>query len=151
MTPDRASLKRDIAAAPFLEGTARGWWRLITISWPHALFGVAARDGREFVLRLDCMGYPAEPPTGGLWDMERNAPPQATHWPQGDEVFRSVFRQDWKDGTALYFPLDRVSRTGHGEWPTRYPHLVWRPERGIVQYLAEVHRHLNSRGYYGLG
>lgn len=151
MTPDRAQLERDLATASFLEGAARGRWRLVTISWPHALFGVTAKDGREFVVRLDCSGYPAQPPTGGLWDLARGAVLGPQAWPRGDDVFRSVFRQDWYMGAALYFPLDRVSRQGHAEWGSTHPHLAWNAEKGIVQHLAEMHRHLNSRGYHGVG
>lgn len=150
MTPDRAQLERDLAAVPFLEGTARGRWHLITISWPHAYFGVKAKDGREFFLRLDCMGYPAQPPTGGLWDMTTGGVLGPQGWPRGDAVFMASFRQDWQGGAAMYFPLDRISRQGHPDWISAHPHLAWKPEAGITQYLAEVHRHLNSRGYHGI-
>jgi hypothetical protein len=144
-------LERDLAAMPFREGTARGRWKLLGITWPHALFSIRARDGREFMLRLECSNYPAQPPTGGLWDSARSGPPEASGWPRGDAVFSSVFRRDWQCGTALYMPLDRVSRMGHLDWPTQHPHLVWKPELGVVQYLAEVHRQLSSRGYHGIG
>lgn len=149
MTPDRAQLERDLAAAPFQEGAARGRWGLVTIAWPHAFFRIRAKDGREFVLRLDCMGYPAQPPTGGLWDIDAGTVPGEHAWPKGNDVFMATFRRDWQNGTAIYFPLDRVSRQGHAEWTSAHPHLTWRPELGIVQYLAEIHRHLNSRGYHG--
>jgi hypothetical protein len=151
MIPDRATLERDLAATPFREGVARGRWRLIEIAWPHVLFGVLARDRREFMLRLECSNYPAHPPTGGLWDTATGGPPAAAGWPHGDEAFSSVFRRDWQNGRALYMPLDRVSRTGHPDWGSQHPHLVWKPEIGIVQYLSEIHRHLNSRGYHAIG
>jgi hypothetical protein len=149
MTPDRAQLERDLAAAPVQEGAARGRWRLVKVAWPHVLFGVRAKDGREFVVRLECMGYPVQPPTGGLWDVATGTVLGERDWPRGDDVFMATFRRDWQLGTALYFPLDRVSRQGHPDWGGAHPHLTWRPEKGIVQYLAEVHRHLNSRGYRG--
>lgn len=150
MTPDRASFERDVAAAPFLEGVARGRWTLVSTSWPRALFSVTAADGQTFHLRLDLTGYPAIAPTGGLWDPDRDALPTIERWPKGDAVFSSVFRRDWQHGTTLYFPLDRVALNGHHDWPAQYPHLVWRPELGIVQYLGEAHRLLNSRGYHGI-
>ena len=149
MTPDLAQLERDVAAAPFLEGVARKRWRLITVAWPFAIFGVTAKDMREFSLRLECSGYPAQPPTGGLWDMAQNAILAPQSWPRGDEVFLGTFRTDWHSGSALYFPLDRLSRVGHPDWASTHPHLTWEPARGVVQYLTEVYRHLNSRGYHG--
>jgi hypothetical protein len=150
MTRDRAALERDLAAAPFLEGAARGRWRRIDVVWPHVLIGIKARDDREFVLRLECCGYPAEPPTGGLWDMSKNAFLDQASWPKGDSVFASVMRWDWRNGAAIYFPLDRVSRAGHNDWPSQHPHLAWSPDKGVVQYVAEVRRLLNSRGYHGV-
>jgi len=150
MSPDQAQFERDLAAPLFLEGGIRSRWRLVTVAWPYALFGVTARDGREFFIRLDCSGYPAEPPTGGLWDIVQNAILSQKDWPRGDEVFLGTFRRDWHGGAALYFPLDRLSRQGHPEWSQTHPHLGWKPEKGIVQHLSEVHRFLNSRGYHGV-
>jgi hypothetical protein len=150
MSPDRAALERDLAAAPFQEGAARKRWRLVEIAWPHVLIGIVARDGREYILRLECCGYPAEPPTGGLWNTIAKGFLDQISWPKGDPVFSSVMRWDWRNGAAIYFPLDRVSRTGHPEWVSQHPHLVWSPQKGIVQYVAEVHRHLKSRGYHGV-
>jgi hypothetical protein len=151
MQPDRAALERDLATPSFREGVARRRWRLIANAWPHIHVGIHARDGHEFVLRLECCGYPAEPPTGGLWDVELGAPLPPTRWPKGDDVFLSVVRPDWHGGAALYFPLDRLSRTGHAEWVNTHPHLAWDPAKGILQHLGEVHRLFNSGGYHGHG
>lgn len=150
MAPDQAIWERDIAATPFVEGVARNRWALVSRDWPFALFNIIARDGRAFHLRLNFDGYPAASPTGGLWDPTTGAPPNQVQWPIGDAVFASVFNPSWQNGLALYLPLDRVSLNGHHDWPTQYPHLMWQPERGLVQYLGEVHRLLNARGYHGL-
>lgn len=147
MTPDRVALERDLAAVPFKEGTARDRWRLVEVAWPYVLISVTARDGQEFVLRLECCGYPAQPPTGGFWSQARGSYLLESEWPKGDDVFQSVVRWDWRQGAALYFPLDRVSRVGHEEWTSTHPHLAWNPASGIVQHISEVHRLLNSRGY----
>ena len=37
---------------------------------PTCLIAVTAADGREYVLRFNCAGYPQQPPTGGPWDLE---------------------------------------------------------------------------------
>jgi hypothetical protein len=150
MTPDRAAFERDVAAAPFCEGAARNRWSLVEVEWPHAIFGIAARDNELYHLRLNLEGYAAIPPTGGLWDIKLNSVPEPAQWPLGDATFMSVFRRDWHNGTALYFPLDRVSLHGHHDWPTQYPHLIWDPTIGLTQHLGEVHRLLNSRSYHGL-
>lgn len=146
MLPDEASLQRDLEAAPFREGVVRRRWRLVGVTWPFILVGIRARDGREFVLRLECMGYPAQPPTGTLWDMASNTRLAENDWPKGDDVFSSVIRWNWP---TIYFPLDRMPQQGHPNWVTEHPDLVWRPDSGLVQYLSEVWRHFNSRGYHG--
>lgn len=150
MTPDRAMFESDLAAPPFIEGVARKRWALTSQSWPFALFAITARDREIFHLRMNLEDYPAVLPTGGLWDRATDAILGADRWPKGDAAFTSVFRRDWQGATALYFPLDRVALNGHHNWPTSYPHLRWQPEKGIVQYLAETHRLLNSRGYHGI-
>jgi hypothetical protein len=33
------------------------------IAWPFVFFAVTALDKREYVLRLDCRGYPQQAPT----------------------------------------------------------------------------------------
>jgi len=150
MTPDQAIWERDIGAASFLEGVARNRWSIVSLDWPFALFGITARDGRIFYLRLNFAGYPTAPPTGGLWDPETETVPALNQWPTGDAVFVSVFNRGWQNGLALYMPLDRVSLNGHHDWPAQYPHLMWQPDRGLVQYIGEVHRLLNARGYHGI-
>lgn len=149
MTPDRVALERDLSAAPFKEGVARGRWRLVDVDWPYLLVAIMARDAREFVLRLDCCGFPAQPPTGGFWDISDKRYLLENEWPKGDDVFQSVIRWDWRQGAALYFPLDRVSRTGHPDWISTHPHLTWDQAMGLIQHISEVHRLLNSRGYRG--
>ena len=69
MAPDEKALHADLAKAPFRVGVADGRWRLIDIAWPHVFIAVTAKDGREYVLRFNCAGFPATPPTAGLWDM----------------------------------------------------------------------------------
>ena len=149
MAPDHIALERDLSAVPFIEGVARKRWRLVEVQWPYALIGIFAKDGREFVLRLECCGYPSQPPTGGFWNAELGAHLDQAQSPKGDAVFQSIIRFDWHNGAAIYFPLDRQSRQGHDHWRSEHPDLVWNPAKGIVQYVAEIHRLLNSRGYHG--
>ena len=103
------------------------------------LLGVSAIDGQEYVLRFDCSGYPALPPTAR--PLGRGAQSAAAFRPMAAQQsgrVGAVFRPDWKEGTALYLPCDRVSREGHDNWRTETPTMIWRPERGIAQYLEIV-------------
>ena len=95
-----------MAKAAFRLGAVEGRWRLIETAWPHVFIGVVAKDGREYVLRLNCAGYPQTPPTGGPWDRTENTVLVFDRWPrgQGGRV-SAVFRTGWKGGTALYLPL----------------------------------------------
>jgi hypothetical protein len=146
--PDEYGLRADVAKARFRLGEAERRWRLAGISWPYALIGVTAKDGREYILRFECTGYPQSPPTAGPWDPDRNAILAFDRWPRnsGGRV-GAVFRTDWKGGSALYLPCDREAIAGHDNWRTEMPSKIWKPQEGIVQYLELVHELLNSRDY----
>ena len=72
-----------MAQAAFRLGETEGRWRLAGTDWPYAFMAVTAKDDREYVLRLDCGGYPQAEPTGGPWDMARNAVLAFDQWPRG--------------------------------------------------------------------
>ena len=148
MPPDEKALRADVAKAAFRLGEINARWRLLRIAWPHVFIAVTARDGREFSLRFDCGNYPGTAPTAGPWDMERNAVLATDLWPRSHGGrLGAVFRPDWKAGTALYLPCDRVSIVGHDNWRTEMPSKIWRPADGIIQYLELVHELLNSADY----
>ncbi len=148
ITPDQRAFEADLVRATFRLGQAEGRWRLVEIRWPFAFIGVSAKDSREFVLRLNCQGYPREPPSGGPWDMAANVILPFDQWPrgQGGRV-SAVFRTDWKNGSALYLPCDRESFVGHENWRHEMPSKIWRPADGVVQYLELIHELLHSRDY----
>jgi hypothetical protein len=146
--PDERALEADVAKARFRLGQAEKRWRLVNITWPFALIGVTAKDGREYVLRFNCSGYPQSPPTAGPWDTNRDAILAFDLWPrsQGGRL-GSVFRTEWKGGSALYLPCDRESIAGHDNWRTEMPSKIWNPTTGIVHYLELVHELLNCKDY----
>lgn len=146
--PDERALRADLARPAFRLAQTEGRFRLISITWPIVLLGVSAIDGQEYVLKFDCSGYPSLAPTACPWDAESNVPLPFGRWPRskGGRV-GAVFRPDWKGGSALYLPCDRVSREGHDNWRTETPTMIWRPERGITQYLEIVHELLNCGDY----
>lgn len=152
MSPDEKAFRADLAKPAFRLGQVESRWRLFEISWPYAIVAVAARDHREFQLRFDCAGFPVQAPTARLWDYKRNTPLAPEFWPRsGGGRLGTVFRLDWKEGTALYLPCDRVAMVGHDDWRNQLPSKLWRPEAGLIQYLELVHELLNSRDYIAPG
>jgi hypothetical protein len=145
--PDERAFRADIGKPACLFAIAQDRWRVIKIAWPFVFFAVAAADGREFVLRLDCSDYPHEAPTGGLWDPVSDAVLPFDRWPRsnGGRV-GAVFRPDWKGGTALYLPCDRQS-AGQNHWRHQLPEQIWQPAAGISQYLELVSELLTSADY----
>ena len=146
--PDERALLADILKPGFRLGELEGRWLLRRIIWPHVLIGVTAVDGTSYVLRFNCTGYPQTPPTAGPWDLERDTILPFDRWPRskGGRV-GSVFRTDWKNGTALYLPCDREAIAGHDNWRTEMPSKIWRPQEGLIQYLELVHELLNCADY----
>ena len=61
-----------------------------------------------------------------------------------------IFRTDWENGRAFYHPFDRAAVKSHPNWPKEQPHLIWTPERAIVDFLDEFHRLLHSGDYIGV-
>ncbi len=148
MAPDEKALRSDLATPAFHAGAADRRWRLIDIAWPHVFIAIMAKDAREYVLRFDCTGFPASPPTAGPWDMARNTVLAAALWPQSRGArLGSVFNPNWKGGTALYLPCDRESIAGHDQWRTQMPSKIWRPSAGLIQYLELVYELLHCRDY----
>lgn len=143
MTENARLLDEHLKSARFLSGAARGRWKLLETAWPFVLVEVVARDAGRFVLRFDCTGYPDQAPTAMPWDRLQGQMLPAQNWPRGGRVSQ-VFNPSWKNGTALYLPCDRESIAGHPNWHAEYPWLIWKPVRGLVQYLEAVHEILQS-------
>jgi len=147
MKPDERALRTDLQSARFLSGEDRGRWQFRELQPPFLFVNVSAKDNRNYTLRLDCSGYPANPPTGTFWDMATGCRLSFDKWPTGGERIQLAFKQSWKGGDALYIPCDRESITGHDAWVSQYPQMIWNPARGIPMYLEIVHDLLQSRDY----
>jgi hypothetical protein len=139
----RQLLQEHLASARFRAGELRGRWRLLEFVWPHVFVDLVARDRRRFALRFECSGYPDQPPTAMPWDRLIGKMLSPVHWPRGGRVSQ-VFNPGWKNGSALYLPCDRESIAGHPNWYSEYPSLIWKPARGLAQYLEAVHEILQS-------
>lgn len=146
--PDERALRADLLKPAFRLAEIENRWRLVKIDWPFVQISVCASDGLSYVLRLNCAGYPQAPPTGGPWDPVKEIVLPFDRWPRskGGRV-ATVFRTNWKNGTALYLPCDRESIAGHDNWRQELPSKIWRPALGIYQYLELVHELLNCADY----
>lgn len=152
-TPDQQLIEQDLAAPEFRCGEIEGKWRHVATNWPHVIIAVSAgtrpNGPPEYVFRFDCSGYRQSAPTARPWDSETNTPLPSSRWPTGRSVVPSVFRYEWKGGSCLYLPCDRVAFEGHANWTHEHPNRLWDTSRGIVCYLEQLHDLLNSRDYTG--
>jgi hypothetical protein len=140
---DKDALEAHLRSGRFMAGAAKGRWRLIELQWPLVYIEIPARDGRRFVLRFECSGYPDAAPTATLWDREGQRQLPAERWPRGGRVSQ-VFNMGWKGGSALYIPCDRESIQGHANWLSEHPWLIWNASRGLLQYVEAVCEILQS-------
>ena len=146
--PDERALLADVLKPGFRLGELEKRWLLVRITWPQVFINVSAADGSSNLLRFSCAGYPQAAPTAGPWALDLNTVLPFDRWPRSKGGrLASVFRTDWKGGTALYLPCAREAIAGHDNWRTEMPSKLWRPADGIIQYLELVHELLNSADY----
>lgn len=150
--PDERLFRAHLGMVGFRSGADRGRWRLVSLSWPHAVIAVTAAkrpdSPDEYFLRFELTGYPQQPPMGAPWDPVANAALPDARWPRG-EIVGSVFRTDWQNGQGLYAPYDRSALPGHPDWPTVHRADAWTHDRDISFVLKRVHRLLTDDDYRG--
>lgn len=154
LTPDERALRDHIAGPRFVDGVERDKWRVVgDIAWPYALVAVSAapRDNapREFFLRVNAAGYPSSAPTLTPWDPATGDVLAADSRPKGERA-GAVFRSDWKKGTALYAPFDRVALSGHSGWHQQHPRHAWQAGRDLAWVLQYLHDLLSDADYTGV-
>src|SRR5690606_18657034 len=141
-TPDERTFRAHLERAQFQAGVDRGRWRVVSVSWPHAVIAVAAapqpNSPAEFHLRFDLTGYPRQAPTATPWDSGTGTVLAAQKRPRG-EIVGVVFRADWNNGVALYAPYDRVALGSHRDWAAKYPGDAWTSDRDITFVLGHLH------------
>lgn len=145
----QAALIAHLAEGPFLSGADKGRWALVKLNWPYLYVDVFAYNGDKYTLRLDCSGYPKQPPTGAFWDTVADRPLPANKWPRAGGRCGQALRPDWEQGTALYIPCDRKSIAGHDQWASLYPSWLWKPSIGITSYLNVVVELIGGADYVG--
>jgi hypothetical protein len=148
--PERL-FRADVADAPFAAGVDRGWWRMRSIEWPHAIIEIAVPPRpnvrRWLALRFALSAYP-HAPSAQPWDVAANAPLAEPCWPSGNESIMRTFNPAWRSD-ALYLPMDRLALEGHDAWLTQHACHVWDPAKDITQYLRLIHELLDQEGYTG--
>jgi hypothetical protein len=153
MRPDEQALRAYLEGGMFQSGVDRGYWRLVSISWPFVVIAVraAARANgpAEYGFRFECTNYPTSAPTAQPWDADRGAPLAANRWPGGKNRIPLAFNPGWQNGQSLYLPCDRLAIVGHDPWRTQHPAMLWSPAKGLVLYLGIIHELLNSNDYEG--
>jgi hypothetical protein len=151
-TPDERAFRHDVAAGAFRRGAVRGRWRLVTITWPHAVIAVSAAERAgspsEYGFRFELTNYPQSPPTAAPWDLERDLTLAPTRWPTGRSRLVAAFNPGW-NAAAIYIPCDRLAIQGHDAWHTQHPSMIWQPTGDITQYLSVLYELLNSGDYTG--
>ena len=152
--PDELAMNDAFISGAFRLGVHHGRWKCERSEWPYVFIAIRAADRDKgpgyFWFRFHCEGYPHVAVTACLWDCERNVPLPVAQWPTGKSRVPAVFRPDWKNGTCLYLPCDRVSAAGHEAWRTEHASLQWNPKKGILLYLEELHSLLNASDYEGV-
>jgi hypothetical protein len=155
-SPDELVVRAHLKGAAFQMGVADGRWRLNSLAWPHALVTVtsAPRSNApdEFSFRFELTGYPEAAPTACIWDVDSGVPLSGSFRPKGaGGQILQLFREDWKEGSALYAPFDRVAIDDHGTaWADQWPMSKWTGERDLSFVLRHIHDELNSVGYVGI-
>jgi hypothetical protein len=153
--PDQLLLEQDLAAPDFRRGEIEGRWRHVATLWPHVVIAVSAaprsNSPAEYGFRFECTGYRQVAPTARPWDLSSDAPLATNSWPAGRSIVPSVFRHQWKEGTCLYLPCDRLAFEGHANWQHEHPSRLWSPSRGVLCYLEQLYDLLDSSDYTGAG
>jgi hypothetical protein len=151
-SPAEALLREDLGGGDYAAGEDRGYWRLVALDWPYAVFEVTAarRPGapESYGFRFNVDGYP-QMPTAQPWDIEADVPLTTNRWPGGGARIASAFNPGWRVD-ALYVPMDRLAIAGHHDWPVRYAAHLWDPARDISQYLRLIYDLLHDDTYGGL-
>jgi len=160
--PDQRLLEADLTAAEYLIGEHKAKWGGLggvdagQVAWPEVVFWLAParrpNTPERFYIRLDCKGYRSVSPTGSFWDPKSGAALPFEFRPKGRPGSRvaMVFRTDWEGGRAFYHPYDRVASQSHPDWRAQQPHLIWKPELTITDFLQEFHALLQVEDYLGV-
>jgi len=78
-------LRKHLTRGRFQSGVDQGLWRLVSISWPEAIFAVRRREherlSHEALIRFQLDKYPLSAPVIDLWDIDRQSTIEPIQWP----------------------------------------------------------------------
>lgn len=157
---DKKQFTQDIQSYLFTDAIAEGRWDIVnreTIGqdWPIVYFWVecpkAPNDEKKFFFKFNLEDYPNQAPEICIWDMKTNTQLANTERPRGTGDVTMTFRCDWKNGTNLYTPYERVALREHlPNWPNEYPLLSWKSGKdSILKPLEHMHSLLTGGHYNG--
>jgi len=138
-------LEEDLLSTEVQHGVVQQFWKFVDRAADVLFFELAARGGAKYLIRLDCVGYGAEPIDGKFVDASTRACVAAA-WPRGNSVFEQWVK--FKDNTLfICWDQDRSGVAHHGEWG---PRKAWtRGKNQLFRYLDFMRGLLNlpSLGY----
>jgi hypothetical protein len=77
-------LHRHLRREGFLVGMDLGLWRLLSLRWPYAVFGIGAafsEGPEEVAVSFQLLGYPITAPIVQLWDISTDTNTPVHAWP----------------------------------------------------------------------
>jgi len=161
--PDKRQFYADCESAAFRAGVLRGQWDFAEAacvpeadSWPKAYFWLKAMPREQspdrYYVIVDGEGYRTVSPTATFWDPDAKAALADGARPTFRPGSRAakIFRTDWEQGRAFYHPYDRVAASGHPNWRTEIPSVIWTEDHTIVDFLAAFQPLLQGGDYLGV-
>jgi hypothetical protein len=155
ISPSQRDVESHFESTRFRAGVSAGYWRMVDVSWPHAIIAVAAaprsNSPDEYMIQFELEGYPEVAPTGGIWDCESQQSMAAGGRPKGERA-ALLFRMDgWGPAPyAMYAPWERKALADHTDWAQKYPMSAWNPTRDLTFVLTHIHEILNADDYLGI-
>jgi hypothetical protein len=131
----------DLQDPSFVDGVARGRWRVADLSWPYLTVGITAGLGGELGMRINLEDFPAQAPAGIPWNLSGDRPAVLSELPTGG-IAEQVFRSGWSQVHQLtpYMATERlVTMPGeHPEWLQQYPSRAWNAGRKLSFYMQQL-------------
>jgi len=136
-------LRKHMNNEPFQVGVDQGFWRLIELRWPYAIFGISSvveNERCELGLRFNFEKYPLSPPLVELWDFETQAPIRASDWPELFINFASQNYPQFADLVADSYCENLLRISAEAAHRLKAPTSdEWDPHGDLTQILARAY------------
>jgi hypothetical protein len=132
-------LRKHLQCQSFVEGVERGFWRLVTLRWPTALFAIGelfstGDPGIAVNLGLDL--YPISAPTLQLWDLSTNSNIAVHAWPNWFIDFLTRYPNLVRLAPEPYSPAVLALSLAIVRRLKQRRDTGWRPSDDITQVLS---------------